>query len=98
MRNVILFIALAACGSNMPGDDEGPTNVDPKLIAGGGVSDGPNLPYLGQPVPGLTPQRFAPGIDSTDAIELNAVFSADAREFYFTHCRRAGYHAPDGAR
>lgn len=42
------------------------------------------LPYLGQPVPGLTPERFAPGIVSTDAIELNGVFSPDGREFYFT--------------
>lgn len=40
--------------------------------------------YLGQPRPGLTPELFAPGIVSTDAIELNGVFSADGREFYFT--------------
>jgi Tol biopolymer transport system component len=32
----------------------------------------------------LTPERFAPGIVSTDAIELNGVFSPDGREFYFT--------------
>jgi len=42
------------------------------------------VPYLGQPLPGLTPQRFAPGIVCTDAIELNGVFSPDGREFYFT--------------
>jgi hypothetical protein len=40
--------------------------------------------YLGQPVPGPTPERFAPGVVSTDAIELNGVFSPDGREFYFT--------------
>jgi len=42
------------------------------------------VPYLGQPVPGLTPERFAPGIVCTKAIELNGVFSPDGREFYFT--------------
>lgn len=41
-------------------------------------------PYLGQPVPGLTPARFAPGIVSTDAIELNGVFAPDLKEFFFT--------------
>jgi len=30
----------------------------------------------------VTPERFAPGVVSTDAIELNGVFSADGREFY----------------
>lgn len=41
-------------------------------------------PYLGQPVPGLTVERFAPDIVCTKAIELNSVFSRDGREFYFT--------------
>lgn len=41
-------------------------------------------PYLGQPVPGLTPALFAPGIVSTDAIELNGVFAPDMKEFFFT--------------
>ena len=41
-------------------------------------------PYFGQPVPGLTPERFAPGVVSTDAIELNGVFTPDGREFFFT--------------
>jgi hypothetical protein len=41
-------------------------------------------PYVGQPVPGLIPERFAPGIVNTAAIELNGVFSPDQREFYFT--------------
>jgi hypothetical protein len=44
----------------------------------------PELPYLGQPVPGLTPERFAPGLVCTPAVELNGVFSPDGREFYFT--------------
>jgi hypothetical protein len=42
------------------------------------------VPYLGQPVPGLVPVLFAPGIVSTDAVELNSVFSPDGREFFFT--------------
>jgi hypothetical protein len=41
-------------------------------------------PYLGQPPPGLTPALFAPGIVSTDAIELNGVFAPDMKEFFFT--------------
>ncbi len=41
--------------------------------------------YLGQETPGLIPQKFAHGIVSTDdAFELNAVFSNDGNEFYFT--------------
>jgi hypothetical protein len=38
MKTAILIVVLAACTG---GDDEGPTNVDPKLISGGGVGDGP---------------------------------------------------------
>lgn len=41
-------------------------------------------PYFGQPTPGATPERFAPGVVSTDAIELNGVFTPDGREFFFT--------------
>jgi hypothetical protein len=45
---------------------------------------GPETPsYFGQPVPGLVPERFAPGVVSTDAIELNGVFTPDFREFFF---------------
>ena len=45
----------------------------------------PNPPYFGQPVPGTTPARFAPGVVSTDGpIELNGAFSPDGREFFFT--------------
>ena len=40
-------------------------------------------PYMGQPVPGMTPVLFAPGVVSTDAIELNGVFTPDMREFFF---------------
>jgi len=43
----------------------------------------PEIDYLGQPRPGTTPQRFAPGLVSTDKQELNAVFTPDGAEFYF---------------
>jgi hypothetical protein len=42
------------------------------------------LRYLGQMPPGTTPVLFAPGIVSTDAVELNAVFAPDGREFFFS--------------
>jgi hypothetical protein len=32
----------------------------------------------------MTPELFAPGVVSTDAIELNGVFTPDGREFFFT--------------
>jgi len=41
-------------------------------------------PYLGQPPPGLSSRMFAPGIVSTERDELNAVFTPDGNEFYFT--------------
>jgi hypothetical protein len=44
----------------------------------------PDPPYFGQPVPGMLPEKFAPGVVSTDAIELNGVFTPDGREFFFT--------------
>jgi ankyrin repeat protein len=43
--------------------------------------------YLGQPPPGMTARRFAPGVVSTEKPELNAVFTPDGREFYFTVTR-----------
>lgn len=44
----------------------------------------PRASYFGQPEPGLDAARFAPGVVSTDAIELNGVFTPDLREFFFT--------------
>jgi hypothetical protein len=49
----------------------------------GGQSIDASLRYLGQTPPGLTPVRFAPGIVSTSAIEINAAFRPDFREFFF---------------
>jgi ankyrin repeat protein len=46
-------------------------------------------PYLGQNPPGSTPVVFARNVVSTEAGELNAVFSPDGHEFYFTRQRRA---------
>ena len=40
--------------------------------------------YLGQEPPGTTAQLFFPGMVSTEAGELNSVFSPDFQEFYFT--------------
>ena len=40
-------------------------------------------PYLGQTPPGNQSQVFAPGFVSTGFGELNSVFSADGKEFYF---------------
>jgi Tol biopolymer transport system component len=39
--------------------------------------------YLGQKPPDSTPARFAPGIVSTAAMEINGVFTPDFREFVF---------------
>jgi Tol biopolymer transport system component len=40
--------------------------------------------YLGQTPPGMTPVVFAPGIVSTGVSELNAAFTPDGDELYFT--------------
>jgi Tol biopolymer transport system component len=40
--------------------------------------------YFGQEPPGLIPKLFAPGVVSTEADELNCVFTPDGTELYFT--------------
>jgi hypothetical protein len=40
--------------------------------------------YLGQTPPGMSRALFASGVVSTERDQLNAVFSPDGREFYFT--------------
>jgi Tol biopolymer transport system component len=40
--------------------------------------------YMGQKEPGLTPEIFAPNIVSTGMAEINAAFSPDFKEFYFS--------------
>lgn len=51
--------------------------------------------YPGQTPPGVVPELFAPGLVSTEAIELNGVFSPDMREFVFTRLIE-GARAGDG--
>jgi hypothetical protein len=79
----ILWTACALCGAALsvcvgPGaaahSDSGQGEVFPSLLG----------PYLGQKLPGRTPEVFAPGIISTGMDELNAVFSQDGTEYYFT--------------
>jgi hypothetical protein len=41
-------------------------------------------PYLGQKLPGATPEIFASGAISTPAHEFSCCFSPDGKEFYFT--------------
>lgn len=44
----------------------------------------PSGPYLGQKEPGLTAELFAAGSVSTGLNELNAAFSSDGSEFYYS--------------
>lgn len=48
-------------------------------------------PYLGQKPPGLIPELFAPGIVSTDDLEIEGIFSPNMDEFYFVR-QRKGEH------
>ena len=41
-------------------------------------------PYLGQKIPSLTPEVFAPGFVSTEHRDLSAFFTPDLNELYFT--------------
>ncbi len=77
-RALIVIAALAMAHSCGPGSGE---------RAGRGGPD-PNT-FLGEKPPGDDPVIFAPGIVSTERIELNAAFTPDGREFYFTR-RGAG--------
>jgi hypothetical protein len=44
----------------------------------------PKTPYLGQVPPGLTPEKFAPGIVSSDELrEYSLTLSSDSSEIYF---------------
>ncbi|MFU8861648.1 MAG: hypothetical protein ACNA8K_14615 [Cyclonatronaceae bacterium] len=70
-----LFMLLVSCSQN--GDD---SRQD--LISAGPPE--PEMRYLAQTPPGTTAELFAPGTVSTDAVDLNSVFSPDGREFFFT--------------
>ena len=49
-------------------------------------------PYLGQKPPGLKPEIFAPGVVSTEAVELNSIFTPEGDEFYFTRKDSTGLY------
>ena len=41
-------------------------------------------PYLGQKTPGMTPEKFPPGIVSTEEFrEFSDTFTPDGKEYYF---------------
>lgn len=44
----------------------------------------PEVKVLGLKPPGMTPELFAPGIVSTKSLEINAAFSPEMDELYFT--------------
>jgi ankyrin repeat protein len=68
---------------------EGHQEIADMLIAKGAKKESIIRPvlegdYLGQKIPGLTPERFAPGVISTEKSELNSIFSPDGKEFYYS--------------
>jgi ankyrin repeat protein len=70
-------------------DREGHEEIVRMLLSKGakrGVLGIPNLrgEYFGQNKPGMKPNLFGPDIVSTERNELNAVFSPNGKEFYFT--------------
>jgi len=73
--------AFTPTGNPLARGEQAPSRQSAKPLAG---------PYLGQTPPGSTPQLFAKGVVSTEADELNSVFTPDGKEFYFT------VRGPDG--
>ena len=58
----------------------------PVLIGGSqaqGNAHDIGMDIIGQTPPGLTPELFAPGIVSTDNLEIEGVFAPGMTEFYF---------------
>jgi len=45
-------------------------------------------PYVGQTPPGMVAEIFAPGLISTEGSEINAAFSPDGHEFFYTTWER----------
>jgi hypothetical protein len=70
-----ILIVLASCNQPRHDDEQSLSSTGPPE---------PEMRYLGQTPPGITAELFAPGIVSTEAVELNSVFSPDGREFFFT--------------
>lgn len=77
-------LAIAAMSAILMGCGTDTNPAAPPSAAARAAGAASFSPYVGQALPGVTPERFAPGLVSTDAIELNGVFSSDLREFYFT--------------
>ena len=67
---LVLVLVLNACNTKK----QKPQDSDSAAI---------ESPYLGQRPPGLIPERFAPGIVSTENWEVSGVFTPDLKEFYF---------------
>lgn len=67
--SMILLLSTVMLSSTVQAQDEMP------------VLEGP---YLGQKLPGFTPEIFAPGIVSTEQRDGSGFFSPDMKEFYFT--------------
>jgi hypothetical protein len=79
-------LLLAGCGASSPTADVAPRAVVGAAGASEPSSDArpePTGPYLGQ-VAGDAPSLFAPGLVSRRFNEMNAAFSPDGTELYFT--------------
>jgi len=72
MKLSLLLLGLMASG--LVATDKAYSQSKPLGVSG---------PYLGQTLPGLKPQTFAPNIISTPNWEMSGVFSPDLTEFYF---------------
>lgn len=75
LKLIPIFILLVSCNQNGDGDKQ-------DLITFGPTE--PEMRYLAQSPPGTSAELFAPEIVSTEAVELNSVFTPDGREFFFT--------------
>ncbi len=73
MRITLFLLGLLTLPAVAAAESDGPRNF-PELEG----------PYMGQTPPGLRAEVFAPGIVSTDAWEVEGVFSPGMTEFYFT--------------
>jgi len=73
MKPITLFIALLFSVLAMSSKSYG--HNKPAVLEG---------PYLGQNLPGLTPEVFAPGFVSTEHRDGSGFFTPDMKKFYFT--------------
>ncbi|MEO0472320.1 MAG: hypothetical protein AAF206_22035, partial [Bacteroidota bacterium] len=72
MKALISVIPILIIGMLFIGCAQEAANSDPKETL-----------FLGQKAPGLSPQLFAPGIVSTDNLEISGVYDPHQNEFYF---------------